>query len=231
MLVGVRMRDIYCLPHQSLHTAFMLLACSVSAATPDVDPDDWSAAVAVAAAGDAGELDQQEQEELYAALPHTTGNNSGRGQRADVQSLPSQHGCGGYQQQHKGDLHLNMWMEVPWVSPVAVIGFCRAADVEVQCRFQWPLAHVLLVCLQRLTSASRSHDIAVEVIDQHASTQKALCLSVPSCFLFDAVVIEQCLVSSGDARLRLVATLKVKQPPGEREVDVEVRGNKRSGQR
>ena len=39
---------------------------------------------------------------------------------------------------------------------------------------------------------------------------------------FSTVVIEQALVASGDRRLRLVATLKVRRPPGQ-ELDIEVR--------
>jgi hypothetical protein len=36
-------------------------------------------------------------------------------------------------------------------------------------------------------------------------------------------VVEQALVAGGDVRLRLVATLKLRQLPGEAELDVEVR--------
>lgn len=39
---------------------------------------------------------------------------------------------------------------------------------------------------------------------------------------FSTVVLEQALVTSGDRRLRLVATLKVRRPPGQ-ELDIEVR--------
>jgi hypothetical protein len=40
---------------------------------------------------------------------------------------------------------------------------------------------------------------------------------------FSTVVVEQALVAGGDTRLRLVATLKLRQPPGQ-EMDIEVRG-------
>lgn len=54
-----------------LLTSWLLLR----AAVPEVDYDEWAAAIA-ATTGDNGQIDPQQQEELYAQLPHTTGDQA-----------------------------------------------------------------------------------------------------------------------------------------------------------
>eukprot|EP00879_Flechtneria_rotunda_P029684 GHRR01032123.1.p1 GENE.GHRR01032123.1~~GHRR01032123.1.p1 ORF type:complete len:450 (+),score=206.08 GHRR01032123.1:188-1351(+) len=64
----------------------------------------------------------------------------------------------------------------------------------------------------------RQAEAAGEDGDEEKSAANAVLSSLP----FSTVVFDQALVSSGDARVRLVATLKLRQLPGETELDVEV---------
>jgi hypothetical protein len=68
--------------------------------------------------------------------------------------------------------------------------------------------------LEDAAAAHGGADVAADEGDEPADPLSAL----PS----NLVVIEQALVAAGDKRVRLVVTLKLRQPPGQ-ELDIEVR--------